>query len=161
VFNRAAPIFAAFDVLSLNSKDLRDRELLERKAILRRVVREKAARALYVGHIVGKGKALYQQVCAREVEGIVAKPIISHQSVQSEAAPVSRRRKGERRYRCYGKPKLLGLFECRDTRELRAKLCEMKIDYYFEVGDYLEVTDRDMPPVLREKAAKMFPDPRA
>jgi bifunctional non-homologous end joining protein LigD len=76
MFNRAQPIFAAFDVLYLNGKDVRDLELIERKAKLRELVRPDAG-ALYVGHIVEKGKALYKQVCAKDVEGVVAKPIIS------------------------------------------------------------------------------------
>ena len=77
MFNRAQPIFAAFDLLWRNGVDLRDRELLERKALLRRLVKPDAQHALYVGHIVEQGEALYRQACERDVEGIVAKPIIS------------------------------------------------------------------------------------
>ena len=77
MFNRAAPVFAACDVLWLNGRDVRDRELLDRKAMLRRTVKPDAKHALYVGHMVEQGDALYRQACAHAIEGIVAKPIIS------------------------------------------------------------------------------------
>lgn len=40
-----------------------------------------------VGHIVEKGKALYQQVCAHDVEGVVAKPIISQSHDVARRSP--------------------------------------------------------------------------
>ena len=37
----------------------------------------RAARVLYVDHIVGLGKALFAEVCKRDMEGIVAKLAVS------------------------------------------------------------------------------------
>jgi ATP-dependent DNA ligase len=34
-------------------------------------------RILYVNYFEGQGKALYQQICKRDMEGIVCKPAIS------------------------------------------------------------------------------------
>jgi ATP dependent DNA ligase domain len=75
--NRKALIFAAFDLLWLDGGDLRDRKLIERKKLLQKIIKKKPARTLYISHIVGKGKTLFKEVCARDLEGIVAKPAIS------------------------------------------------------------------------------------
>jgi bifunctional non-homologous end joining protein LigD len=75
--SRAVPIFAAFDLLWLNGTDLRDQPLLERKRRLRRIVRKRAKRMLYVDHIKQNGKAMFAEVCKRDMEGIVAKFAIS------------------------------------------------------------------------------------
>ena len=69
--NEPAAIFA-FDLLSLNGKDMRRRPLLERKEVLREEIAE-APRIKYASHIGERGEALYAQVDKLEVEGIVAK----------------------------------------------------------------------------------------
>ena len=75
--SKATPVFAAFDVVWLNGVDLREEPLLERKRHLSELVRPKAARALYVDHIPEHGRALFSEVCRRDLEGIVAKPAAS------------------------------------------------------------------------------------
>ena len=75
--NRRAPIFAAFDLLWLDGEDLRGLMLTERKKVVQSIIKKKSARTLYVSHIAGNGKALFKEVCARDLEGIVAKPAIS------------------------------------------------------------------------------------
>ena len=76
MFNRAPPYFYAFDILWLDGQDLRDQPCVERKAELKDVV-EVPGSLLYVDHIEDEGERLFEQVCARDMEGIVAKPKIS------------------------------------------------------------------------------------
>jgi bifunctional non-homologous end joining protein LigD len=83
--SRAVPIFAAFDLLWLNGRDLRDQPLLERKRRLRKIVRKRAKRMMYVDHITQNGKAMFAEVCKRDMEGIVAKPAIGlYRNVRGE-----------------------------------------------------------------------------
>ncbi len=77
MFNHGTPIFAAFDLLWLDGEDLRDLQLWERKSILEGCLRQPLNRVLYVDHIAQHGEKLYQQVCERDLEGIVCKPAIS------------------------------------------------------------------------------------
>jgi bifunctional non-homologous end joining protein LigD len=62
--------FCAFDLLFLDGRDLRARPLLERKRMLRKIVRPPL---LYVDHVAGEGVELFRMVCDRDLEGIVAK----------------------------------------------------------------------------------------
>jgi bifunctional non-homologous end joining protein LigD len=71
-YRRDQPYFYAFDVLHLEGRDLRSLPLIERKQILRRIVPRQDSRLLYVKHIDGKGVDLFREVCARDLEGIVA-----------------------------------------------------------------------------------------
>lgn len=64
----------AFDILLLDSDDLRDTPCIERKAILKSVVEDGIARLQYVDHIEEQGEQLFDIVCERDMEGIVAKP---------------------------------------------------------------------------------------
>ena len=75
--NRGTVVFAAFDLVWLNGRDMRDLPLLERKEILRYRLRFPSSRVIFVDHIQGRGKALYQQICRMDLEGIVCKPVIS------------------------------------------------------------------------------------
>ena len=70
-------VFAAFDLLWLDGKDLRDRPLTERKALLRYRLKAESRRVLFVDHIERRGKALFTQICKRDLEGIVCKPAAS------------------------------------------------------------------------------------
>ena len=70
-------VFAAFDLMWLDGRDLRDLPLIERKEILRFRVKHPSRRVVFVDHVEGQGKALYSQVCRRDMEGIVCKPMIS------------------------------------------------------------------------------------
>ena len=74
--NRGKVLFAAFDLLWLNGTDLRDMPLQKRKGTLSKQIRKTARRTFYVDHIERHGKALYNEICARDMEGIVCKPAI-------------------------------------------------------------------------------------
>jgi bifunctional non-homologous end joining protein LigD len=51
LFRRRECLFFAFDLLYLNGEDLRGLKLIERKARLRRLLRRKRSRILYIDHI--------------------------------------------------------------------------------------------------------------
>jgi bifunctional non-homologous end joining protein LigD len=71
---RGEPVFYAFDLLWLDGEDLRQRPLIERKKRLARLVRAaKCSRLLYAQHIEQHGKGFFAEICARDLEGIVAK----------------------------------------------------------------------------------------
>ena len=71
---KGEPVFYAFDLLWLDGEDLRRRPLVERKKRLARLVRAaKCPRLLYAQHIEQRGKSLFAEICARDLEGIVAK----------------------------------------------------------------------------------------
>lgn len=75
MFNRKPVLFYAFDILWLEGEDLRALPLETRKDLLKSVVAESGLdRLLYVDHVPEKGKALYEAICERDMEGIVAKP---------------------------------------------------------------------------------------
>ena len=74
MFNRAEPIFAAFDLLYLNGCDLRDLPLLERKRALEATLVSPAKAILFVQHIDTHASALFQTMCDMDAEGIVEKP---------------------------------------------------------------------------------------
>jgi bifunctional non-homologous end joining protein LigD len=71
---KGEPVLYAFDLLWLEGEDLRQRPLIERKKRLARLVRSaKCPRLLYAQHVEGKGKKFFDEICARDLEGIVAK----------------------------------------------------------------------------------------
>jgi bifunctional non-homologous end joining protein LigD len=72
-YRRGEPYFYAFDVLYLDGRDLRQLPLIERKRILRDLVPRSDSRLLYVSHVGERGVNLFREVCARDLEGIVAK----------------------------------------------------------------------------------------
>jgi ATP-dependent DNA ligase len=53
------------------NRDLR--WLIERKSRLRRLLRRKRSRVLYVDHIEKNGQRFFEKVCGFDLEGIVAK----------------------------------------------------------------------------------------
>ena len=65
-------VYYAFDVLGLEGRDLRGLPLLERKEILREVL-PSVGPIRYSDHIPVQGEALFEQVQAMRLEGIVAK----------------------------------------------------------------------------------------
>jgi bifunctional non-homologous end joining protein LigD len=69
---RGEPVFYAFDVLMHGGQDLRVLPLIERKKILRRVVK-KHPRILYAEHFERNGRDLFRVVCEQDLEGVVAK----------------------------------------------------------------------------------------
>jgi bifunctional non-homologous end joining protein LigD len=70
---KCQPVLYAFDLLWLDGKDLRQRPLLERKSMLEQLVRPGGARIMYAQHVERDGKALFQEICRMDLEGIVAK----------------------------------------------------------------------------------------
>ena len=72
--HKAEPILYAFDLLSLDGKDLRQLPLIERKSRLARIVESSnCERLLFAQHVDGEGKKLFKEICSRDLEGIVAK----------------------------------------------------------------------------------------
>ena len=64
--------FYAFDLVWLDARDLRGRPLLERKALLRKLLPLRPRAVRYVEH-VASGTELFRAVCELDMEGIVAK----------------------------------------------------------------------------------------
>jgi bifunctional non-homologous end joining protein LigD len=73
LFRRRQCVFTAFDLLFLNGKDLRTLPLIERKAALKKLLRRKRSRILYLDHVEGDGRLLFEQIVAMDLEGIVCK----------------------------------------------------------------------------------------
>jgi bifunctional non-homologous end joining protein LigD len=69
MMNREPASYAAFDLLWLNGRDLRDRPLWRRKAALEKLVRE--THVGYVEHVADP--LLIDAVIRRDLEGVVAK----------------------------------------------------------------------------------------
>jgi len=59
--------------LYLNGKDLRTLPLIEPKAALKKLLRRKRSRILYLDHVEGDGRLLFEQIVAMDLEGIVCK----------------------------------------------------------------------------------------
>ena len=73
LFRRRECVFFAFDLLFLNGEDLRGLSVIERKAVLKRLLRRKRSPVLYLDHIESRGRSFFEKVCELDLEGIVAK----------------------------------------------------------------------------------------
>jgi bifunctional non-homologous end joining protein LigD len=74
LYKRGQPVFYAFDLPWLNGKDLRRVSLIERKKLLRRLIgRRKHSPILYAERVEATGKAFFNLICERNLEGMVAK----------------------------------------------------------------------------------------
>jgi bifunctional non-homologous end joining protein LigD len=74
LFRRGCPIFYAFDLLYLNGRDLRQLPLIERKEKLREVIDKSRLPDVICGkYVEGRGVDLFNEVCERNLEGVVAK----------------------------------------------------------------------------------------
>ena len=73
LFRRAVPVLYAFDLLMLDGQDVREKPLLARKRLLRRVLPRRSGQVLYLDHVAGRGIDLFRAVCEMDLEGIVAK----------------------------------------------------------------------------------------
>jgi len=74
LYRRAEPAFYVFDLPWLNEHDLRQLPLIERKKQLHKLIsKSRCERIIYAQHIVERGTALYQEICERDLEGIVCK----------------------------------------------------------------------------------------
>jgi len=69
---RQVLIFYAFDLLWHDGEDLLPPPLVERKRRLRRLIKGRAG-LLFAEQIQGSGVELFKAICARDLEGIVAK----------------------------------------------------------------------------------------
>lgn len=70
--------YCIFDLLYWKGKDLRDTPLIERKALLEKILKKsKDPRLVYSDHILSKGKELYKLAQKKHIEGIMAKEIHS------------------------------------------------------------------------------------
>lgn len=71
---RADPFFYAFDLLRLNGNDCRYLPLIDRKKQLAGLVESShIPQLMYAQHIERYGKKLFEEVCRRDLEGLVAK----------------------------------------------------------------------------------------
>jgi bifunctional non-homologous end joining protein LigD len=73
MFRRRQCVFIAFDLLFLNGNDLRALPLIERKVALKKVLRRKRSRILYLDHVERDGRLLFDQIVRMDLEGIVCK----------------------------------------------------------------------------------------
>jgi bifunctional non-homologous end joining protein LigD len=74
LYRRGEPVFYCFDLLWLNGQDMRRHPLIERKKRLHKLIAgSRCERIIYAQHIAKHGTALYQEICERDLEGIVAK----------------------------------------------------------------------------------------
>jgi ATP-dependent DNA ligase len=61
-------------MLWLDNIDLRHAPLIERKKTLQRIIhRSPCSEIIYAQHVEGQGKLLFEEVCERNLEGIVCK----------------------------------------------------------------------------------------
>jgi bifunctional non-homologous end joining protein LigD len=65
--------FWLFDVLFMTAEDVRGRRLLERKALLERVLKGVSLPLRFSDHVVGNGPAFLTQACSHGLEGIISK----------------------------------------------------------------------------------------
>jgi ATP-dependent DNA ligase len=73
LFRKSTCIFVAFDLLYLNGKDLRTLPLVERKRRLRKLLRRKRSRSLYLDHVENDGRLLFEQIVKMDLERMVCK----------------------------------------------------------------------------------------
>jgi bifunctional non-homologous end joining protein LigD len=69
---RSKPLYFAFDLPYLNGYDLRRAPLVERKALLRRIVGESPL-IRFSDHVEGGGPAFFAEACKLGLEGIISK----------------------------------------------------------------------------------------
>jgi bifunctional non-homologous end joining protein LigD len=75
---KGEPVFYAFDLLWLNGEDLRNQPLTTRKKRLARLIHSTdCPRILYAQYIEQYGKRFFEEICNRDLEGIVAKRKLS------------------------------------------------------------------------------------
>jgi hypothetical protein len=74
IARRGETRYYAFDLMWLNSIDLRSRPLLDRKRRLHRLIPPNDSHLLYVEHLEGDGARFFELVCEQDLEGIICKP---------------------------------------------------------------------------------------
>lgn len=73
MFRRDWPYFYAFDVLSVEGKDVTHLPLLARKRRLADIMPAVESRLLYLDHVAERGRDLFRVACERDLEGVVGK----------------------------------------------------------------------------------------
>jgi bifunctional non-homologous end joining protein LigD len=71
LFRKSTCIFVAFDLLYLNGRDLRTLPLIERKRYLRKLLRRRRSRILYLDYVENDGKLLFDEIVKMDLEGMV------------------------------------------------------------------------------------------
>jgi ATP-dependent DNA ligase len=86
LYRRGRAVLYAFDLVWLNGMDLRPTPLIERKKKLKQLIhRSPCSEIIYAQHVEGEGKLLFEEVCERNLEGMVCK---RKASVVPEKRPV-------------------------------------------------------------------------
>jgi bifunctional non-homologous end joining protein LigD len=75
-------IYIAFDLLYLNGRDLRVLPLIERKAMLKKLVRRKCSRVLYLDHVDSDGVLLFEQVVKMDLEGVCKRKYSAYKATE-------------------------------------------------------------------------------
>jgi len=65
--------YIVFDILALDGVDLRDRQLIERKEILKKLMKDAPANLFYSAHVKGKGRQSLKAACRMKLEGVIGK----------------------------------------------------------------------------------------
>ncbi len=65
--------FWVFDLLFLDGEDVREKPLLERKALLKKLLKRPLARIHYSDHFDASGAQVLHQACSASLEGIISK----------------------------------------------------------------------------------------
>jgi bifunctional non-homologous end joining protein LigD len=74
LYRRGRAVFFAFDLLWLDDSDLRRTPLIKRKKKLKQLIhRSECSEVIYAQHVEHWGKLLFEEVCERNLEGIVGK----------------------------------------------------------------------------------------
>jgi bifunctional non-homologous end joining protein LigD len=74
LYRRGRAVLFAFDLVWLDGVDLRQIPLIERKKKLRRLIEgSECSEIIYAQHVERDGKLLFEEVCERNLEGIVCK----------------------------------------------------------------------------------------
>jgi len=71
------PTYIIFDLLALDGKDLRKKNLIERKDLLKDILKNPPGNISYSTHTTGNGKEIFLAICRQNFEGIIGKKINS------------------------------------------------------------------------------------
>ncbi|MBL8893749.1 MAG: non-homologous end-joining DNA ligase, partial [Rhizobiales bacterium] len=93
--DQSAIRYVIFDLISLDGDDLRALPLIERKAILKTLMKKARPPLLYSDHLSGDAKTAYGEACRLNLEGLVSK--------RKDAPYVSRRDNSWIKSKCLGR----------------------------------------------------------